>query len=75
MKLNLSLLEDIAGDVEFCLKLAREESVIVLPGNKHEILFNMSSNHFIYNLVLELILISYWRTDMVTCSQYERETL
>ncbi|XP_059450604.1 tyrosine aminotransferase-like [Corylus avellana] len=31
-KLNLSLLEDINDDMEFCLKLAKEESVIVLPG-------------------------------------------
>jgi len=32
VKLNLSLLEDINDDMEFCLKLAKEESVIVLPG-------------------------------------------
>ncbi|OAY35301.1 nicotianamine aminotransferase 1 [Manihot esculenta] len=31
-KLNLSLLEDIKDDMDFCLKLAKEESVIVLPG-------------------------------------------
>lgn len=28
----MSLLEGIANDTEFCTKLAREESVIVLPG-------------------------------------------
>ncbi|GKU93070.1 hypothetical protein SLEP1_g6703 [Rubroshorea leprosula] len=32
VKLNLSMLEAIKDDLEFCLKLAREESVIVLPG-------------------------------------------
>ncbi|XVE49967.1 hypothetical protein DITRI_Ditri01bG0124100 [Diplodiscus trichospermus] len=32
VKLNLSMLEDINDDMEFCLKLAQEESVIVLPG-------------------------------------------
>ncbi|KAA8524330.1 hypothetical protein F0562_010753 [Nyssa sinensis] len=31
-KLNLSLLEGINDDMEFCLKLAKEESVIILPG-------------------------------------------
>ncbi|XVE66168.1 hypothetical protein DITRI_Ditri08aG0058700 [Diplodiscus trichospermus] len=32
VKLNLSMLEDINDDMEFCLKLAKEESVIILPG-------------------------------------------
>uniref|UniRef100_M4E1N6 Aminotransferase class I/classII large domain-containing protein n=1 Tax=Brassica campestris TaxID=3711 RepID=M4E1N6_BRACM len=32
VKLNLSLLEDISDDIDFCFKLAREESVILLPG-------------------------------------------
>ncbi|XP_042007912.1 nicotianamine aminotransferase 1-like [Salvia splendens] len=32
MKLNLSLLEGINDDLDFCCKLAKEESVIVLPG-------------------------------------------
>ncbi|KAK3040497.1 hypothetical protein RJ639_028782 [Escallonia herrerae] len=32
VKLNVSLLEDITDDVDFCVKLAKEESVIVLPG-------------------------------------------
>ncbi|KAJ9170920.1 hypothetical protein P3X46_018982 [Hevea brasiliensis] len=31
-KLNSSLLEGIKDDMDFCLKLAKEESVIVLPG-------------------------------------------
>ncbi|CAK9168544.1 unnamed protein product, partial [Ilex paraguariensis] len=32
VKLNLSLLEGITDDVDFCVKLAKEESVIVMPG-------------------------------------------
>lgn len=32
VKLDLSLLQDINDDVDFCVKLAKEESVIVLPG-------------------------------------------
>ncbi|KAJ6733985.1 TYROSINE AMINOTRANSFERASE [Salix koriyanagi] len=32
VKLNLSLLEDIEDDMEFCLKLAKEESLVLLPG-------------------------------------------
>lgn len=32
VKLNLSMLEGIKDDIDFCMKLAREESVIVLPG-------------------------------------------
>ncbi|KAL5738163.1 hypothetical protein ACOSP7_030924 [Xanthoceras sorbifolium] len=32
VKLNLSLLENIGDDIDFCFKLAKEESVIVLPG-------------------------------------------
>ncbi|XP_010272356.1 PREDICTED: probable aminotransferase TAT2 [Nelumbo nucifera] len=32
VKLNVSLLEDINDDIDFCYKLAKEESVIVLPG-------------------------------------------
>ncbi|KAM7274836.1 hypothetical protein ACFE04_016702 [Oxalis oulophora] len=32
VKLNLSLLEDIKDDVDFCLKLAKEQNTIVLPG-------------------------------------------
>ncbi|VFQ79218.1 unnamed protein product [Cuscuta campestris] len=31
-KLNLSLLRDISDDIDFCFKLAKEESVIILPG-------------------------------------------
>lgn len=38
MKLNQSLLEDISDDMEFALKLAKEESVIVLPGEKHKMI-------------------------------------
>ncbi|XP_050220453.1 probable aminotransferase TAT2 [Mercurialis annua] len=32
IKLNLSLLDDISDDIDFCFKLAKEESVIILPG-------------------------------------------
>ncbi|XP_059659814.1 nicotianamine aminotransferase 1-like [Cornus florida] len=32
VKLNLQILEGINDDTEFCIKLAKEESVIVLPG-------------------------------------------
>ncbi|KAD6794528.1 hypothetical protein R6Q59_021496 [Mikania micrantha] len=32
VKLNVSLLKDISDDIDFCFKLAKEESVIVLPG-------------------------------------------
>ncbi|PHU01185.1 Tyrosine aminotransferase [Capsicum chinense] len=32
VKLNLALLHDISDDIDFCFKLAKEESVILLPG-------------------------------------------
>ncbi|XP_028798531.1 probable aminotransferase TAT2 isoform X2 [Neltuma alba] len=32
VKLDLSLLDDISDDIDFCFKLAKEESVIILPG-------------------------------------------
>lgn len=32
VKLNSALLKDISDDIDFCFKLAREESVILLPG-------------------------------------------
>ncbi|KAL1537914.1 tyrosine transaminase [Salvia divinorum] len=32
VKLNVSLLRDISDDIDFCFKLAKEESVILLPG-------------------------------------------
>ncbi|XP_073026944.1 probable aminotransferase TAT2 [Primulina eburnea] len=32
VKLNISLLNDIDDDLDFCFKLAKEESVIILPG-------------------------------------------
>lgn len=34
VKLNLNLLEDIVDDFDFCLKLAKEESVIIMPGKQ-----------------------------------------
>ncbi|KAL2944414.1 putative aminotransferase TAT2 [Bienertia sinuspersici] len=32
VKLNLSILKDINDDIDFCFKLAKEESVVILPG-------------------------------------------
>ncbi|KAE8707818.1 putative aminotransferase TAT2 [Hibiscus syriacus] len=32
IKLNVSSLEDIGDDIDFCFRLAKEESVIILPG-------------------------------------------
>ncbi|KAJ4957801.1 hypothetical protein NE237_024912 [Protea cynaroides] len=32
VKLNLSLLEDISDDIDFCCKLIQEENVVILPG-------------------------------------------
>ncbi|MBA0602342.1 hypothetical protein Gorai_002527 [Gossypium raimondii] len=34
VKLNVSLLEDISDDLDFCMKLAKEESVIIVPAGK-----------------------------------------
>lgn len=38
VKLNLSLMEDISDDIDFCFKLAKEESVIILPGTIMQIM-------------------------------------
>ncbi|KAH9743892.1 Aminotran 1 2 domain-containing protein [Citrus sinensis] len=43
VKLNYSLLEGINSDMEFALKLAKEESVIVLPGKIHKIYIYQSA--------------------------------
>ncbi|XP_076935363.1 putative aminotransferase TAT2 [Bidens hawaiensis] len=32
VKLNVSLMKDIKDDIDFCFKLAKEESIILLPG-------------------------------------------
>ncbi|KAI5661724.1 hypothetical protein M9H77_21047 [Catharanthus roseus] len=32
VKINLSLMEDISDDIDFCFKLAKEESLILIPG-------------------------------------------
>jgi len=32
VKLDVAMFEDIKDDVDFCVKLAAEESVIILPG-------------------------------------------
>lgn len=49
VKLNLSLLEDISDDIDFCFKLAREESVILLPGK------DITSVSLIMNITLRVI--------------------
>lgn len=51
MKLNLSLLEDISDDIDFCFKLAREEFVIILPGKKWTI------KHIDYFLMAHFLII------------------
>ncbi|XP_022139746.1 probable aminotransferase TAT2 [Momordica charantia] len=32
VRLNMDLLEDVSDDIDFCFKLAKEESLIILPG-------------------------------------------
>lgn len=32
VQLNLNMLKDISDDIDFCFKLAKEESVVILPG-------------------------------------------
>lgn len=32
VRLNISMLKDITDDIDFCFKLAKEESVVILPG-------------------------------------------
>jgi tyrosine aminotransferase/nicotianamine aminotransferase len=39
VKLNLYLLEGINDDIDFCCKLAKEESVILCPGEMNLIFF------------------------------------
>ncbi|KAE8677920.1 putative aminotransferase TAT2 [Hibiscus syriacus] len=34
VKLNASVLEDISDDLEFCMKLAKEEKVVIIPAGK-----------------------------------------
>lgn len=34
VKLDLSLLKEIEDDMDFCVKLAKEESAVVVPGKK-----------------------------------------
>lgn len=47
VKLNLSLLEDISDDIDFCFKLAKEESVIILPGTV-QIMLYLAFLHFLF---------------------------
>ncbi|RVW18025.1 Proteasome subunit alpha type-2 [Vitis vinifera] len=46
VKLNLSVLEDIDNDVELCMNLSKEESVIVLTGKKQATLVDPSGSYF-----------------------------
>ncbi|RVW95949.1 Proteasome subunit alpha type-2 [Vitis vinifera] len=46
VKLNLSVLEDIDDDVELCMNLSKEESVIVLTGKKQATLVDPSGSYF-----------------------------
>ena len=39
VKLNLSQLRDITDDIDFCFKLAKEESVVILPGETEAFIF------------------------------------
>lgn len=45
VKLNLELLDDIGDDMEFCIKLAEEESVVVLPGKNQNSLACIKIEH------------------------------
>ncbi|PHT78589.1 hypothetical protein T459_16641 [Capsicum annuum] len=38
VKLHLNLIEDIKDDLEFCFKLAKEESLMILPGKRKQTL-------------------------------------
>ncbi|PHT72706.1 hypothetical protein T459_23491 [Capsicum annuum] len=40
VKLHLNLLEDIEDDLEFYFKLAKEESLMILPGKRKQISYN-----------------------------------
>lgn len=35
-KLELSLMDNIKDDIDFCVKLAREENLVFLPGKVNE---------------------------------------
>ena len=49
VNLNVSLLEDIEDDMDFCVKLSKEESVIILPGKKQRIwVFEVSLTNWEY---------------------------
>ncbi|KAA3488377.1 tyrosine aminotransferase-like [Gossypium australe] len=45
VKLNVSLLEDISDDLDFCMKLAKEESVIIVPAALEDGLARIKAFH------------------------------
>lgn len=52
MKINFSQIKDIVDDMDFCAKLAEEESVILLPGNMFFFFCNLIFLSLIVNLPL-----------------------
>lgn len=52
VKLNVSLLEDISDDLDFCMKLAKEESVIIVPaGKKRKIQVSLTKCRFLITFI------------------------
>ena len=41
VKLNMDMLDGIQNDIDFCVKLAKEEKVMVLPGMKSSICWKL----------------------------------
>lgn len=66
--MNLSLLEDVSDDIDFCFKLAREESVILLPGedtisvynNKFYIFFSCNELYILRVHVFYIFFVCGW---------------
>lgn len=67
VKLNLSAFDNVVDDTDFCMKLAREETMILLPGmttvnriltsGLKVIYFNISNiiiSYFCFNLIILL---------------------
>jgi len=57
VKINFSQIKDIIDDMDFCAKLAEEESVILLPGNMFFFFCNLSFITFVVNLSLLMMII------------------